>query len=61
MGDLLCVRARMNRNSLKWHLIEGQATYDFTLHDFGGPLGRHLDTFFWALTVMALGLCVKWP
>ena len=39
-------------------------TYDFTLHlrvrdtlhDFGGVLGRPLDTFFWAL-----GSCVKWP
>ena len=22
----------MNRNSLKWHLVEGPITYDFTLH-----------------------------
>ena len=22
----------MNRNSLKWHLVEGPVTYDFTLH-----------------------------
>jgi hypothetical protein len=22
-----------------------------TLHDFGGALGRPLDTFFWALTI----------
>ena len=22
-----------------------------TLHDLGGELGRHLDTFFWALTI----------
>ena len=30
-----------------------------TLHDFGGVLGQHMDTFFWALA--ALGMCVKWP
>jgi hypothetical protein len=48
----------MNKISLKWHLVEGPVTYDFTLHlrvrdhtlhDFGGVLGRPLDTFFWAL------------
>jgi hypothetical protein len=27
-----CVRTRMNRNSLKWHLVERPVTYDFTLH-----------------------------
>ena len=35
-----------------------------TLHDFGGVLGRHLDTFSWALTicmVTGIGSCVKWP
>ena len=34
------------------------------LHDFGGVLGRPLDTSFWALTISwsrALGSCVKWP
>jgi hypothetical protein len=48
----------MNENSLKKHLVEGQVTYDFTLHlrgftlhDFGGVLGWPLDTFFWALTI----------
>ena len=35
-----------------------------TLHDFGGVLGRPLDTFFGALTIFmvtALDSCVKWP
>ena len=27
-----CVRTHMNRNSLKYHLVEGPITYDFTLH-----------------------------
>ena len=53
------VRTRMNRNSLKLHLVEGPVTYDFTLHsrspttlhDVGGVLGRPLDTFLWALTI----------
>ena len=44
----------MDRNSLKWHLVEGPVTYAFTLHlktmttlrDFGGVLGQPLDTFF---------------
>ena len=34
------------------------------LHDFGGALGRPLDTFFWALTISWSQLsvsCVKWP
>ena len=44
-----------------------------TLHDFGGVLGRPLDTFFWALTIhghsswlvceatlmLRVGICVK--
>jgi hypothetical protein len=54
----MCVRTRMNRNSLKQHLVQGPVTYDFrlhlrartALHDFGGVLGRPLDTFLWALT-----------
>ena len=29
---LSCVRTHMNRNSLKWHWVEGRVTYDFTLH-----------------------------
>ena len=34
-----------------------------TLHDFGGVLGRPLDTFFWALTISWSRLLarVKWP
>ena len=46
----------MNRNRMKWHLVEGPVAYDFTLHlrtcdHFGGVLRRRpLDTFIWALT-----------
>ena len=29
---LSCVRTSMNRNSFKWHLIEGPVTYGFALH-----------------------------
>ena len=29
-----------------------------TLHDFGGVLGRPLDTFFWALTISCHGFWV---
>ena len=35
-----------------------------TLHDFGGVLGRPLDTFLSGshnFVVTALGSCVKWP
>jgi hypothetical protein len=41
----------MNGNTLESHLVEDPITYDFTLHDCGGVLGRPLDTFFWALTI----------
>ena len=41
----------MDGYSLKYHLVKNPITYDFTLHDFGGVLGRLLDTFFWALTI----------
>ena len=49
----------MNINSLKEHLVEGlvHMTSHYTresvttLPDFGGVLGRPLDTFFWALTI----------
>jgi hypothetical protein len=27
-----CVRTRVNLSLLKWHLVEGPFTYDFTLH-----------------------------
>jgi hypothetical protein len=43
------------------HYTWGSVT---TLHDFGGVLGRPLDTFLLGshnLMVTALGLCVKWP
>ena len=39
------LRAWSHRSS---HYIWGSAT---ALHDFGGVLGRMLDTFFWALTI----------
>ena len=51
----------MNKISLKWHLVEGMVTYDFTLHlrvrdqhymIVEVCLGRPLDTFFWALTIL---------
>jgi len=58
---LTCVRTRMNRHSLKWHVVEGRTTYDFTLHLrlrdtttwFWRCVGTafNLDTFFWALTI----------
>ena len=51
---LSCVRTRMNTNSLKYHLVEGSVSYGgskTTLQDFGGVLGRPLDTFFWTLTI----------
>ena len=31
-----------------------------TLHDFGGVLGRPLDTFFWALTISWSRLLASW-
>ena len=53
----------MNRNLLKYHLIEGQS--HMTSHctggpvttqcDFGGVLGRPLDTFFWLSQVHGHG------
>ena len=54
----ICLRAQSHMTS---HYTWGSMT---TLHDFGGVLGRPLDTFFWALTMSwsrPLGLCVKWP
>ena len=47
-----------DRSHVTSHYTWGFVT---TLHDFGGVLGQPLDTFFWALMVMALGLCVKRP
>ena len=43
------------------HYTWGSVT---TVHDFGGVLGRPLDTFIWGshnFMVTALGSCVKWP
>ena len=63
---------RTNRNSLQYHLVEGMATYDFTLHL---RISDH-TTWFWRCVgttfghfllgshnfmVTALGSCVKWP
>ena len=36
------------RSHMASHYTWGSVT---TLHDVGGVLGRHLDTFFWALTI----------
>ena len=36
--------------------IRGSVT---TLHDFGGVLGRPLDTFFWDLTILWSQLLVR--
>jgi hypothetical protein len=52
------LRAWSHRTS---HYTWGSMT---TLHDFGGVLGRPLDTFFWALTISwswLLGRVWKWP
>ena len=43
---LSCARTHLNINSVKYYLVEGMVTYDFTLplrimttlHDFGGVL-----------------------
>ena len=68
---LSCVRTHMNRNSLKWHLVENPITYDFTLHlrvrnhtlhDFWRCLGTtfgHLLLGSHNFMVTALGSCVK--
>ena len=57
----------MSRNSLKWHLVAGLVTYDFTLHlrsvttlhDFGGVLRQPLDIFFWALKISGSQLLAR--
>ena len=70
--NLSCVKTRMNRNSLKYLLVEGPITHDFTLHlgsvttlhDFGGVLEHLLNTFLLGshnYMVTALGSCVKCP
>ena len=41
----ICLRSQSHLTS---HYTWGSVT---TLHDYGGVLGRHLDTFFWALTI----------
>ena len=69
---LSLMKTHMKRNSLKYHLVEGPVTCDFTLH-----LGVHDHTTFFLrcvgtafghfllgshiVMVTALGLCVKWP
>ena len=69
---LSCVKIRMNRNSLKQHLVEGPVhmTSHYTrgsvtsLHDFAGLLGRPLNTFLLGshnFMVTGIGTCVKWP
>ena len=60
------------RIEIRWNIIwlraPSHVTSQFTwgsvtkLHDFGGVLGRLLNTFFWALTSSwSRPLCVKWP
>src|ERR1700737_1628746 len=66
---IIVMRTRMNRNSLKYHLVEGPITYDFALHL---RIRDHI-TWFWKclgiafghfllgthnIMVMALGSCV---
>ena len=62
----------MNKNSLKWNLIEGLVPFAFTLHlrardqttSFWKWLGTAFGHFFWAPTITwlkALGSSVKWP
>ena len=69
---LSCARTRMNRNSLKCHLVEGMVMHNFyytwgsmtTLHEFERVVGRLLDTCLLGshnFVVTALGSCVKWP
>ena len=49
---LSCVRTHMNRNSLKHHLVEDPATYDFKLH----LRVRDRTTWFWKWLGTACGL-----
>jgi hypothetical protein len=69
---LSCVRTRMNRDSLEYHLVEGMVTYDFTLHlricDHTTWFWRcvrtasaHFLLSFHNFMVTTLGSCVKWP
>ena len=61
----------MNKKLLKEHLVLCPVTYEFTLllgpvttlHDFGGVLGRPLETFWGShnFMVTAFASCVKWP
>ena len=62
----------MHRISLKWHLVEGPITFDFTLHlkvhDHTTWFWRCIGTAFGHfildshnVMVVALGLCVNWP
>ena len=64
------MRTHINWNSLKWHLVEGLVTYDFTLHLrvcdhttwFWGCLGTTFGHFLLGshnFMVIALGSCVK--
>jgi hypothetical protein len=62
---------RMNRNSLKWHLVDGPAAYDLTLHlrirDHTTWFWRYLGTAFGDFLlgshnfmITVVGSCVKW-
>ena len=54
---LSCVRTLMNRNSLKYHLVESSVTYDFTL-SFG--LSRFHGHNSWLVCEVALSLDGYW-
>ena len=57
----------MNRNSLKWYLVESPLTYDFTqqlrartiVHDFGSVLGQPLDTSMSVMLVLSSNSCIN--
>jgi hypothetical protein len=40
----------MNKNSWKWHLVEGLVTYDFTLHSRVRDFGRCVWDGLWILS-----------
>ena len=69
---LSCVRTCMNRYSVKWPLVEGPITYDFTPHSracdhttwfWKSVLRRPLSIFLGShnFMVMVFGSCDNWP
>ena len=59
------IRWNSSRLRIRSHMTSHYPWGSVTIvHDFGGVLGRPLDTFFWALTISwsrLLSSCVKWP